>query len=175
VRYRVPLIQPLSTDGAGGGNISMLGDYSDTGVGATEFYIKASGNYAEDCVIRRVLVHITDNNNFSGDGFGGGSALTTGIIMEYRTIDDTMVSTMTPVPIRANHDWSVYCYDVRLENTGTNRSLAARWSFDKFTPDGLWLGAKRKLVVVVNDDLSFLSEFTIVAEGSGGMTHHHYD
>ncbi len=140
------------------GNININEDYSDSGIGVTDFRITAPTGYW--VALYRMLVTVRDFGMFDSGSYGNGITLTNGIHFVNGVGDgsrpDFIVS--EGVPIKVNPDWGAYCYDTRLSSYGTgNEQLAARWTFAKAGRPAILDGDIGEFTAIrVNDDLSGL-------------------
>ena len=157
----IPMVQPLSSNGDGTGTADLAGNHLAT---PAEFYITSPTSVS--IFVARVLVYVQDSGTFDSDKFANGLVLANGITLEYREADDTVVSDLTPQPIMTNGHWGKYAYDVQVHTYGQgDEYLGSRWTFAKFVDGGLDLRSGRKLVATINDDLSEVNAFTLIAQG----------
>lgn len=156
-------VQAVSSDGLGGGTWNLNGDYSSTPLEVSLDPIASADNW----VCQRIIVQVVDAPTITATGFGAGSALANGVKIEVRDLDDNVITDMTPQPIKQNADWGRYCYDTQVSDWGAGAEvLHARWTLARMHEGGYSFGFnEEKLVVVLSDNLTHLTEFTLFAEG----------
>ena len=155
--------QFLDSNGDGSGTHNLNGNYSG---GATEFWIECPASADAQYEISRLIVNIEDTAGMSAQEYGNlGAALTNGVKLEHRYVDDTVRLNLTPDPVQANADWSAYCYDAQVLSWGPgDEMLAVRWTFSK-SGDFLVLEHGEKLVVILEDDLTGLISHRFLVQG----------
>lgn len=127
--------QFADVDGDGTGAFNATGDYSDGGLGLTEFGIQPGPGEIFD--IARMIITIEDTGSFDSGSYGNNVTLTNGIAIEKRvgTINGASVldqSLTGAQPIITNVGWGAYCFDVEVHTFGQgNEFLLARWTFLK--------------------------------------------
>lgn len=154
-----PFVQYMTDAYDGTGNRNMATTASDWGIRPPEGY-----RYE----IHRLLIQIVDGAAFATDTYGAIPALTSGINIFLRDIDDSLVTVLSGAQsIKTNEDWARLCYDTAYENYGgggADRVLNIRWSLDKFGGP-LILKFGQTLQVNIPDDLSALTYQYVVAQG----------
>ena len=151
-----------STNGLPTGTKSAIGDYSDTGMGQTDFYIEALSG--EKLAVARVIIHVVDSGSFDSGSYGNAITLTNGIKFIYRR-NGVEFDVSDGFPIKTNVDWGRFCYDVSVSTYGQgNEALNARWTFSKYG-NPLVLDSGDSLILRLNDDFSGLVEHTFLFEG----------
>ena len=115
--------------------------------------------------VHRALLCLEDGTGFRAEHFGSlGAALTNGCEFEY-VREGTTYDLLDGVKVKTNHDFGRYNYDVDLKTWGAGDDvLLARWSFDRFGGP-LLLEGSDSLIWRINDDLTGLTEATIVIQG----------
>jgi len=157
--------QFASSNGDGTGTTSLVGDYSDTGLGVSVFKIEP---VAKAVVLRRMIVTIEDVGAPDSGKYGNSIALVNGIVITTNEANDDVRSTLTPDPILTNANWASYCHDLTEHAFGTgNDTLTVRWTFTKGDPNGIVLDPGESLRVVLNDDFSDLVSHKFLFQGSG--------
>lgn len=169
-----PLVRLLDTNGDGTGTKNANGDYSGA---AEDFYIEPPT--AEDFLIARIVIHITDAAIVEDEYGGLGSALTNGVVIKVK-LDGTTIDLTDGVPIKTNGDYGRLAYDVKRESweaTPSIESCHVRWSFWKFNrdvaapkdsqPNGILLQGHRddRFIVTLNDSFTGLVDHYFTVEG----------
>jgi hypothetical protein len=118
------------TVGDGSGQTSIIGaDYSSN---PTPFMLKPPAN--EIWRLERMVIHIQDSRNPSVEEYGGGAALTNGMLFRV-TKDDgaTVVLDLTSgKPVKSNGHYGRHCYDVSFLTPGSGDNMVqGRWTFGK--------------------------------------------
>ncbi len=103
--------------------------------------------------LRRMLAGIRwTANSWSWDLFGGGSALTNGILLKYDG------QSITPDPIKDNFDMVKYWFDgqPQIDQDAASKQVVfpGRYSFFREVPGGLDLRGFHKFEVVTGDNMS---------------------
>lgn len=158
-----PFSRNLTLDGSAGGQASMAFDYSDTGLGETDYFTKPDPNF--DLQIEEISLIVSDNGTPGLDEFGNlGSALTNGL--RFFVIQrGTRIYAQTE--IFANQDI------VRTEDrlsitqwTGTVRVINYSKQYFSFS-DGEPIHDRHNefFGVTLNDDFSSLVEFSMHVNG----------
>jgi len=160
--------QFLDTVGDGTGTTNAIGNYSDAGAGAEEFFYtdpSTAGSTNAPSYIHRMIVSIGDTSGMQAQEYGNtGGALTNGISIAIKRGAETLID-LTPEVIKTNSQWAEYCYDANLLTWGAgNELMVVRWSFDK-SGDPIRLDAGDKLVVTINDDCSGLLSHRFLIQG----------
>jgi hypothetical protein len=151
-----------STNGLPSGTKSAIGNYSDAGVGQTDFYIEALDG--EKLAVARVIIHVVDSGSFDSGAYGNGIILTNGIKFIY-TRDGVELDVSNGYPIKTNVDWGRFCFDVNVSTYGAgNEALSSRWSFDKYG-NPIVLNKGDRLTIRFNDDFTDLVDQTFLFEG----------
>ena len=147
----------LDTVGDGSGTKDAVGNYSDAGLGQTDFILQPP--VGSVFMLTRLLWSLADSGAMNSGGFGSGSALTNGIEI-FKIQDATTVLDVTDgLPIKTNGDWVRLCYDLDLHDFGPgNNYLSARFTFLKSGAIISLSGNNlEKLVVRLHDDMSGLA------------------
>jgi hypothetical protein len=114
--------------------------------------------------ITRMLITMTDTTSMDDGRFGGGAALTNGLVL--RIINSFQ---KTIFNFKTNGDIARFCYDVRYADKAPagEYGLNARITFAGQDKHGVTLRIATGDVIqwVVQDDLTGLSAFQIAAEG----------
>ena len=117
------------------GFINAKGNYSDAGLGATDFCITAKPG--EFLLLERMLVTVRDEGSFDSGFYGNSIVLTNGIrlLNGFKDSENNIVETFDiteGLPIKTNPDWGAYCYDVTPSSYGQgDETLNVRWTFSK--------------------------------------------
>jgi hypothetical protein len=120
--------------------------------------------------IHRIIIDIRDAGTVNADTFGAISSLTTGCTLGVTNggVDGTTTLDLTDgLTIKNNGNLGRYCYDFNISTaTAGDKAVTARWTFNKSgAPIRLSGGLDQKLVFNVQDDLTNLSEMTVMAQG----------
>ena len=116
--------------------------------------------------IERILVYVEDTGSIDAGKFGNGIELINGISIVHLDDDKTIKDYTVQDTIKNNAQWGAYCYDVDVKTWGTgSQILLARWTFGKALSLHLNGINGGRLEVRINDDLSGLDKFTILAQG----------
>lgn len=97
--------------------------------------------------------------------FGDDDALPYGLTLEYDGV------ALNDDPIKTNADFYQYGYDVAIANDEVgqkNRVLSARWTFEKYAPNGLAMWGEQTFGIRANGDMTGLtsvSGFTATLQG----------
>lgn len=159
-----PFIQFFSSNGDGTGTTNMGVNGSVT----QQTFTVDGPTDGTSIRVARLIVAVEDNASMTNTTFGAVATLSTGVGLEIVDSSDATMIDLTPIKIKQNGDWGRYAYDVEVHEWGatpTNRYLGARWTFSKFVDGGIVLNNGEKIECNVDDDLSALVGFTIVAEG----------
>lgn len=167
---RIGFAQPLSTNGDGTGTIDMSVDHSTVqGV-----YKLTAGD--TDLYVTRLIIYYEDTGTLSPTTMGAATALTTGILADWRDSAGTKIADLyhPSLAIKQNGDWARIAYDAQPQagfGAGAG-AYQARWTFSKFYGGDLHMRPGDELRFILDDDLSVLDRFFIVAEGwySGDLT-----
>lgn len=142
-------------------DINMNLDYSDTGLGVTDYYIECQEG--EQLLVHRMNVLVEDAGSFDSGFYGNSIVLTNGIKLFW--VSDGVREEVTTL-IKKNPDWNLLAgVDVALSAYGTGNSLLnARITFTKMG-GAIKLNPGDKLGVVLNDNLDGLVRHLIVTQG----------
>ena len=158
------IYQYLDANGDGTGATTANGNYSDAGVGVTQFYYEAT-NYAE---IERMIIYVEDTVGFAAADYGSITGnLTNGISLKVFDTNGTteLLDLTAGLPVKSNAGWARTCYDAQLLEWGAgNEMLLARWTFSK-AGDSINLLPGQRLAVVMNDDLTGLVDHNFMIQG----------
>ena len=161
--FDLPVVQQLSTAGDGTGTVEMVGNYSST---ATEFSVDGPTAPEDYLYLERILIFVQDTGVFDAEGWANMGTLTNGIDLKVVNAADETLVQLTPAPIKSSGDLAALCHDVVFADYGTGENYAtARWTFTKFTPDGLVLNAGEKLVATLHDNMSSLTKQRMTVQG----------
>ena len=156
--------QFASSNGDGTGTTSLVGGYSDTGLGVSTFSIEP---VTSAIVLRRMIVTIEDAGAPDSGKYGNNLVLTNGIVITVNEANDAVRSTLTPDPVLTNANWASYCHDLTEHAFGTgNDTVTIRWTFTKGNPNGIVLDPGESLRVILNDDFSDLVSHKFLFQGS---------
>lgn len=153
----------LDKNGDGTGAKNANEDYSDVGLGATEFYFEA----VYPTKIRSVIVSGEDAGGMTAQEYGNlGAALTNGYSLKAKNAaDDVLCDFNDGVPITTNSNTGRMCFDSDVKPWGAgNDLLLVRFTIAKCGRP-LILEPGEKLVVTFNDDLSGLISHYLQAQG----------
>lgn len=160
--------RPLSSNGLPSGNINIGVDGSVT---PQEFYIEALEG--ERLAVARVMISIRSATNININEYGDQSQLTNGIRPYFQAAAGLLagqkIDLLYPLAIRRNEDWGRWCFDsvpIPIGPTQNTQTWQARWTLTKYgNPFGIVLEEGDRIGVIVSDDISSLTEHTIVGEG----------
>jgi hypothetical protein len=162
----VALSRFADTVGDGTGTSIAVGNYSDVGLGVTDFMIAPAAG--EVFQIERMIVSIEDTVGMDADSYGNGITLTNGIdVLVANDTGDLWYWTQPNHPITTNGEWAHYCYDAQLLGWGQgNEHIVVRWTFGK-TGHPLVLNGNvgAKLIIRLNDDFSGLIDHGFLIQG----------
>lgn len=164
----------LSDDGTitGGKNLGVDGTLG--GAGAKTFFVTAPGLSGDPTAtgfksfhVERIMLRIEDGPSFTTTTFGGISGpLTNGVKLD--VVSSNTVDLLNGKPWVSNGQIAAVMFDIARDAWGSGAlQLRGRWTFDKFENDGVGiiLEGTDKLQATVQDNLSTLDEFTIIAQG----------
>lgn len=120
------------------------------------------------CVVGRINISIIDTP-IMPDRFGaivGG--LTNGLELVVNCHLGVTLQTFGDVRIKKNADWAAFCgSDINSGiGEGTPSSMFARWTFTKAAEHAMYLDEGDAFNVVVHDDLSSISQFSMMIQGA---------
>ena len=143
-----------------GGSNSMIVNGS-----STPQVFSASPPSGKKWFITRMLLSIEDTN-MTWQKFGGISALTNGIEIEYTT-EGSNVDLLSGETIKKNSELSRHCYDTDLIiGVGTVDLFKGRWTFSKSGTSLLLTNTDSDLFkITVNDNLTNLNAFRVIIQG----------
>lgn len=156
----------LTDDGTSSGAENINGDYSVT---PGTFY--AAPTAGKVWWINTAIIRIRDvTAQFSSTGYGAGAVLPTGLKFEAASgsvSSPTTLANFTPDLVRRNDDWGALADTKLITWTGPQDTLHIIYDFQKQlgSPVVLSGDSDQKLLVTVNDDLSFLSRHTFIIQG----------
>jgi len=150
------------TDSTGG--YSMATTATST---ATKTFTLGPPPAGETWAVHRILPFLQDGVNQRAEQYGAlGAALTNGILL--RVVGSTgnvVTDLLDGAPIKSNGDWANHCFDAELKEWGAgDEILSVRWTFAK-AGIPLQLTSTEQLDCVIQDNLSALTEQTIIAQG----------
>ncbi len=173
--FRRPLYRFLDKNGDGTGETDASEDYSDTGLGLTEFYITPMAD--EVMRIERIIPFLQDTGPLDADFYGHDITLTEGVNLQIcrgplGAGREVVVDLMDGQAVLTNAGWGKLCYDVDISEFGREDNvLHARWSFFKAGQPLQLDGAKgERLSIILNDDLSDLVSHAFMVQGRS-LTH----
>lgn len=143
---------------------SAIGAYSASAGATGEFYLSCPSG--QKIALTRMIVTYTDAD-MSAAGYGAAAARSNGITVQVLDTNGTAILDLTPVPIRSNYDWTMYCYDSVFVSAGaaTGDTIAAhRWTFAK-TGRNVVLTSGQRFTVKVTDDMQHLTSQAFVVQG----------
>lgn len=117
------------------------------------------------CEIHRLLVNIIDEGPEKANAYGKNIFPEHGIQVLVKSGDTEKL--LTEIPIKANWDWSAYCYDTRptQQRSADRERYLVRWSFSK-SGSPLHLDRGDELIVRIRDDLTALEGHTFNVQGN---------
>ena len=159
------LNRPMSDDGLSTGSLNINANASL--ISPSDYYVEALAD--ETLLVARAIINIVAATDIDAKEYGDISGgLTNGIQVFYR-LNGVDLNITNGLPIKINEDWGRWCYDSRPINIGpTNKTPVwqARWTLTKYgTPWGIVLNEGDRLGVRLRDNLSTITEQTIVLEG----------
>lgn len=120
----------------------------------------------------RLIVLIRDAGNADASEYGNlGAALTTGIVVQFRSGVSTVEQTLNGLkPIKTNSDWAGLCYDTRNLGLGGagDDAYSAMWTFSRdLGGSGIRLNGDddERITILLSDNLSGLSSHTFFVGG----------
>ncbi|MHA2010529.1 MAG: hypothetical protein ACW980_24715 [Promethearchaeota archaeon] len=132
--------------------------------GSTAVFVNISKGFD---FVKRIIWNLDfATNAFETGKFADDTALTNGINIYYND-----VSILDDDNITNNAKFSHTSYDIAIITSDKNpkeRLLVSRWSFDKFTPEGLKINSDRTLAFHIQDNISALASvdvFQVTIEG----------
>lgn len=143
----------LDTNGDGTGSKEAIGNYSDGGLGATDFFFNC--DHPQGCLIHDLIIFIEDSGGvISAEDYGNLGTLTNGYLIEVKDAADSVLLDYTDgLPIRENAHLERIALDAELTAWGTgNSTLVSRISFDR-SGQPLFLRNGDKIVVTLNDSM----------------------
>ena len=158
---KTPFYQLMDTVGDRSGDVNMNVDGSTTPI---TFYIKPKAG--EVIKLARIITSLRDGGSFDSGGWGNQTAeLTNGLELKWKR--DGVLYNLTEVPIKSHYDLASYSYDIDHSNFGSgDEFLTNRFTFTKagqyLTLDG---DLGDELQVIVNDDLTYLVDQRVSAQG----------
>lgn len=132
-----------------------------------EFYIAPNTNQKGD--MHRIIIAITDNADMDFETFGGIAALTNGVVLRVKNSDGSYRILQN---FKTNGQFERFAFDARyfVNNGGGTRGFTCRSSFGGPDKHGAVIRLDgdlgERLELLVQDDLSALTSFTIIAQGS---------
>lgn len=155
----------LDTNGDGTGNKESNVDGSITPV-----VFKISPPATGSIVVERLIIQIQDTAGFRAERYAGlSAALTNGIQLGmFSDADDSLVTDfLDGHAITTNAGWGHYSYDVDVKSWGAGEEfLLCRWTLSRAgTQLLLTAGDTESLGIKVRDNLSGLTEHSVVAQG----------
>lgn len=147
-----------------GASSDMAVDGSST---AVHFDVSASSGplYIERCNVEIIDGAITPTK------FGGVAALANGLLVKVASADGTtdVFDFLDGASIKKNADWVLLAgVDNPVSAAAGDDEFSVRWTLSKGLGEPLYLAAGRRLRFTVQDDLSGLTSFQIMAQGRTG-------
>lgn len=131
-----------------------------------DYYVEALAG--ERLLVAMAIVNISAATDIGAGEYGNLTALTNGIQL-FVKINGVLLDVSDGLPLKINEDWGRWNFDSRPVTIGpTNKTPVwqARWDLIKYgSPYGLILEEGGQLGVRIRDNLSGLTEQTIIAEG----------
>lgn len=159
------LNRPMTDDGFPSGGMNLNANASLNS--PVDYFVEALEG--EILLVARAIINIvaaTDIDAREYADISGG--LTNGLQVFYR-LNNVDLNITNGLPIKINEDWGRWCFDSRPVNIGpTNKTPVwqARWTLTKYgSPHGITLFEGDRLGIRLRDDLSSITEQTIVLEG----------
>ena len=159
---KLPFYQLMDLVGDGSGSANMNVNGSATPV---TFLVKPSAGSV--IKLARIITSIRDTGGFDSGGWGnnGGSPLTNGIELKWKR--NSVLYNLTENPIKSHFDLASYSYDFMHFNFGAGDEFVTnRFTFTKagqyLTLDG---NLGDELQVIINDDLTYLVDQRVSAQG----------
>lgn len=154
-----PRVQYFTADGQGTGDNNLAVDGSVTPVvfkaqiptGFSKFHVE------------RCIFTLRDTGTFLPEKFATLTALTNGCGITYETGDQS-IDLLGGHPIKMNCHFARVAFDSTTTGTAV-QVLASRWTFWKWGDGPIELENSEFLELTVNDNLSTIEEFCVVAEG----------
>lgn len=148
----------LSDDGTPTG----VKDMSTT---ADEYFLKDA---SATLLISRLIVSYRDGGGGTVSEYGNlNAALTNGILVQVRGRDGVTVKQdlLDGEPVKTNGDWARFCYDAnRLDWGSGDDYFVVRWTLAK-SGEALTLEPGQRLSMIIQDDLTNLTEHYCLAQG----------
>lgn len=123
-----------------------------------------------DLHITRIIIHITDGTAMDDATFGGISALTRGIIFRQKFADGTYNNIFN---VKTNGEFGELAYDKNYDDKAPAGvyGVTIRFTFGSLEKHGTILKIKENeaLELLIQDDLTDLTSFRIMAEGHFGL------
>jgi hypothetical protein len=116
----------------------------------------------------RTTIHYQDTTGFTAQEFGNlGAVLDPGLRFVLMRDGQVYNEFTSADPITTNGDWGHICYDVQLLSWGAgDEFIVVRWTFEKAGfPVRLNGDSNEEFVLLVNDDLQGLIDFSIIMHG----------
>jgi hypothetical protein len=118
-----------------------------------EYYFEATN---ASTFIYRMIVNIIDTGPPVVNSYGNNITMTTGITFLGRKAGGSE-QIITPIPIKNNLDWGLYCDSISLLPEGRAEGrIVVQWDFGK-SGQPIELAIGDKLVIQVDDDLTALT------------------
>ena len=154
--------QLMSTNGNGGGQTNMIGDYSES---PTVFYVKPQ-NGPMVYEIKRIIVTLRDEA-IEIENYGSGVSLSNGIILRHTRAGEVICDYTAGQAVKMVADYSRFaCHAARNPAGETQDQFIARLNFECFgMPLRLFGGRDDRLELVCRDSLVHLEEHIAQVEG----------
>jgi len=139
-------------------------DYSST---PTSYKYTADSSRVD--MLERLNIYYSDSGSFDSGGFGNGSALTNGIVVNAQ-INGILYTYTDGIPIKTNGFWNTLAgVDVRHEKYGAgDEYISVRFTMARSGQPAILDGSKGDYFeVVLNDNFSVLTNFYMMVQGRG--------
>jgi hypothetical protein len=157
------IVRALDTVGDGSGTKQAIGNYSTP----TEFKLAPAAGV--EYRVHRMLISLGDVGPFTYNTYGGLPVLTNGWQMyvangsgiQYHLLDEDG-------PVKSTVDMEYMAFDMRVSDYAGNYStMVARYSFNKFSTEGVVLKGDEGEYLAVNqrDNLTGLDTHVFIAQG----------
>lgn len=121
---------------------------------------------ARDMVLDRMIFYIADTAAGDGSEYGDlGVALTNGLKFTIQDASGNEIIDIAPGNIKTNGDIAALCYDFQSFGFAASTAYFGRWTFSKFTPDGIVLNDGDRLVCDLQDNFTGLVSNIFTVQG----------
>lgn len=153
----------LDTNGDGTGTTNGTGDYSDIGLGVTDFYIECPTGV--EIFISKLVIQLEDAGAFDTSKYGNNIELINGVKIIFSDAESGELEITSSFPIITNVDYAKYDKNLFLSTFGAGNEYL------NFTYDFFSLGRpirllpSEKWIIRLNDDFSDLISHTFNIQG----------